>query len=137
MTRIEHVNLVLNDIDPTLAFLQAAFPHWKVRAKGSSPWYGKPRNWLHFGDDYTFITLNDNGEGPARDLQGHSQGLAHIGFSITGLDQLIARLKTHGYEPRTDIGEETFRRNIYFIDPAGIEFEFVEYSSDNPAERNI
>lgn len=136
MTRIEHANIVVDDITPTLAFLQAALPHWKVRASGHSEWYGKPRQWLHFGDDFSYLTLNDDGEGAPRDLSGHAQGLAHIGFSVTGLDALVERLQAAGYAPKQPIGVEPWRRNVYFIIPSGLEFEFVEYASDDPAQRN-
>ncbi|PHS24742.1 MAG: glyoxalase [Robiginitomaculum sp.] len=137
MVRLEHANLVVNDIEPTLAFLKAAFPHWQVRASGPSIWYGKPRKWLHFGDDYTYITLNDNGDGVPRDLAGHAPGLAHLGFIVTNIDRLIERLKRHGYTPSVGLDTVAHRRNVYFIDPAGLEFEFVEYLSDDPAERNV
>ncbi len=136
MTRIEHANIVVDEIEPTLAFLQAALPHWRVRASGRSEWYGKPRKWLHFGDDYSYITLNDDGEGAPRDLKGHAQGLAHIGFAITGLDALIKRLEKAGYTPKQPAGRAPFRRNVYYIISSGLEFEFVEYLSDIPAERN-
>ncbi len=135
MTRIEHVNIVVDDIEPVLAFLQAALPRWRVRASGHSEWAGRPRKWLHFGDDYSFITLNDNGEGPPRDLKGHAQGLAHTGFAVTGLDALMKRLETAGYAPRIALNEEPWRRNIYYL-AGGLEFEFVEYLSDIPQERN-
>ena len=29
-----------------------------------------------------------------------------------------------------------FRSNMYFVDPAGFQFEFIEYQSEEPAERN-
>lgn len=135
MTRIEHANLVVDDMAPVLAFLETALPHWRIRASGRSEWSGKPRRWLHFGDDYTYLTLNDNGEGPPRDLTGHAQGLAHIGFCVHGLDGLMTRLAAKGYAPRVPLNEEPWRRNVYYI-AGGLEFEFVEYLSDIPAERN-
>ncbi len=136
MIRLEHANLVVNDIEPTLSFLQAAFPHWQVRASGPSTWYGKPRKWLHFGDDFTFITLNDNGDGAPRDLTGHAPGLAHLGFTVTNIERLIERLERKGYTPSVALDTQGYRRNVYYIDPAGLEFEFIEYLSDDPVERN-
>jgi catechol 2,3-dioxygenase-like lactoylglutathione lyase family enzyme len=136
MIHLEHANLVVNDIEPTLTFLQAAFPHWRERASGSSTWYGKPRKWLHFGDDFTFITLNDNGDGAPRDLEGHAPGLAHLGFTVTDIERLVERLKSKGYTPSVALDTQGYRRNVYYIDPAGLEFEFIEYLSDDPAERN-
>ena len=97
MIRLEHLNLVVRDIPETLKFYQAAFPHWRVRETGAGDWFGKSRKWRHFGDDYQYLTLNDNGEGGNRDLQGHQTGLAHFGFVIENLDDVIIRLAAAGY----------------------------------------
>lgn len=137
MLHLEHINLVVTDIPASLAFYQAAMPHWRVRQEGGGDWYGKPRTWLHFGDDYQYLTLNDNGEGSPRDLTGHQPGLAHFAFVTSNLDALIARLRAAGFEVAKDGAEEPHRRNVYFIDPDGIEVEFVEYLSDLPQERNL
>jgi hypothetical protein len=50
-TRLEHANLVVAAIEPTLDFIQTAIPEWKVRGQGRMEWHGKPRRWLHVGDD--------------------------------------------------------------------------------------
>ena len=52
---LEHVNLVVADMDAMLHFYRAAFPHWRIRDEGAGEWYGKPRKWLHFGDDYHYL----------------------------------------------------------------------------------
>lgn len=137
MIQIEHINLVVDDIPSTLAFYQAAFPHWFVRDEGQGEWYGKARNWLHFGDDYQYIALSDHGEGNNRDLSGHQVGLAHFAFVTHHLDALIARLQQAGYPVAKPGADEPHRKNVYFVDPAGFEVEFVEYLSDNPKERNL
>lgn len=137
MLQLEHINLVVNDIPETLAFYRAAFPHWRVREQGEGDWYGKPRKWLHFGDDYQYLTFNDNGDGEARDLTGHQPGLAHFAFVTNNIDAVIDRLAAAGFGIDKDGAEEPHRRNVYFIDPNGIEVEFVQYLSDLPAERNL
>ena len=137
MIHLEHVNLVVTDVDAELAFYQAAFPHWRVREREQGSWYGKPRTWVHFGDDYQYLVFGDNGEGDNRDLSGHSVGLAHFAFVTHNLEALVARLRAAGFEPDKDGADEPHRRNIYYIDPAGFEVEFVEYLSDLPAERNL
>lgn len=137
MMQLEHLNLVVNDIPETLAFYEAAFPHWRVREEGGGAWNGKPRRWLHFGDDYHYLTFNDNGEGEARNLRGHQPGLAHMGFVTNNLGAVIERLAAAGFEVDKDGADEPHRRNVYFIDPNGIEVEFVEYLSDLPAQRNL
>ena len=134
---LEHVNLVVNDMDAMLKFYRAAFPHWRIRDQGDGDWYGKPRKWLHFGDDYHYLAFNDNGEGTNRELTGHSVGLAHFAYVTNDLTAVIARLTGAGFAIAKAGAEEPFRKNVYFIDPAGFEVEFVEYLSDLPAERNL
>ncbi|GLP98052.1 VOC family protein [Paraferrimonas sedimenticola] len=136
MLRIEHINLVVEDLDRALLFYRAAMPHWRVRGKGSDTWHGKPRNWLHFGDDYQYITLNDNGEGNPRDLTGHSSGLAHFGIVTDNLDALIVRVTEAGFPIHKPGSDEPHRNNVYFLDPDGVEVEFSQYTSDLPELRN-
>ncbi len=136
MLHLEHLNLVVNDIPQTLSFYQAAFPHWTIRGGGQNDWYGKPRSWVHFGDDYQYLAFNDNGAGENRDLKGHQVGLAHFAYVTNDIKGVIARLQEAGFEITTDGAEDIYRKNVYFIDPNGYEVEFVEYISDIPSERN-
>jgi predicted enzyme related to lactoylglutathione lyase len=137
MLYLEHLNLVVSDIPAALTFYQAAFPHWRVRDAGESEWSGKPRKWLHFGDDYQYLTFNDNGVGDNRDLAGHQSGLAHFAFVTGNIDALIERLAAAGFPVDKDGADEPYRRNAYFIDPEGFEVEFVQYLSDIPEQRNL
>ncbi|WNC71722.1 VOC family protein [Thalassotalea psychrophila] len=136
MLYLEHLNLVVQDIPSTLNFYQAAFPHWQVRGGGEALWYGKPRNWLHFGDEYQYLTFNDDGVGANRDLSGHQVGLAHFAFVTSNLSTLIERLAKAGFEIAKDGADSVHRNNVYFVDPSGYEVEFVEYLTDIPKERN-
>ena len=137
MVRLEHVNLVVKNIETTKEFLLTAFPQWRVRGSGSSEWYGKERNWAHIGDDDYYITLNEPAEGENRDLRGHSPGLAHIGFAVEDSDAVRDNLQNKGYEIATIAADHPYRKSIYFIDPEGFEFEFIQYLSENPAEKNM
>jgi len=136
MMHLEHVNLVVNDLPAALKFYQAAFPHWHVRAEGDGDWNGKPRHWLHFGDDYQYLALSDHGEGNNRDLDGHQVGLAHFAYVTDNLDAVIKRLESAGFAIAKEGADSPYRKNIYFVDPTGFEVEFVEYLTDLPAERN-
>ncbi len=133
---LEHINLIVNDFNTMLRFYGAAFPHWKIRSEGTGEWYGKARKWLHFGDDYHYIAMSDNGEGENRDLTGHQLGLAHFAYVVKNVDRLIERLEQAGYQVDKQGAEHPHRKNVYFIDPMGFEVEFVEYLSDLPEERN-
>ena len=133
---IEHLNLVVRDVEASIRFYGAAFPHWRVRGSGDQIWYGKPRKWLHFGDDQNYLTFNDDGEGSNRDLSGHQTGLAHFAFAVDSLVALEQRLLAAGFKRAKDGADDPFRSNVYFLDPNGFEVEFVEYHSDLPEERN-
>jgi len=136
MLHIEHLNLVVNDIPKTLTFYQAAFPHWKVRAEGTGEWYGVARNWLHFGDDFQYLTFNDDGIEENRDLSGHQIGLSHFAFVTNNLAAVKNRLAKAGFAVHNEGAEHPHRANLYFLDPNGFEVEFVEYFSDIPEQRN-
>jgi len=136
MIHLEHINLVVIDIDKSLEFYRAAFPHWSIRGGGKGEWNGKPRNWLHFGDDYQYLAFGDNGVGENRDLKQHQVGLAHIAFVTNNIKDLVKRLKQAGYETAVDLDIGEHRGNVYYLDPDGFEIEFVEYFSDQPKLRN-
>jgi len=133
---LEHVNLVARDIDSMLKFYRAVFPHWSIRIEGRGDWHGKPRRWVHFGDDTHYIAISDHGEGENRNLSGHQVGFAHFAYVTSNLNEVVARLNKTGFGISKQGSENPFRKNVYFIDPAGFEVEFVEYLSDIPSERN-
>ena len=136
MVRLEHINLVVSNIEKTKSLLLTAFPHWRVRGQGKGEWFGKERSWEHLGDDNYYITLNDNGDGKNRNLEGHSNGLAHVGFVVDHLDELQKRLEAKDFSPVIIGADHPHRKNLYFHDPEGFEFEFIEYLSDTPSEKN-
>ena len=135
--RLEHINMVVSDIGQSMKFYQAVFPHWQIRSEGERDWYGKPSRWVHFGDDHQYLAMSDHGEGSNRELTGHSIGLAHIGIEVSNIDAVIKRLQSAGFEIAHEGADAQYRKNIYFIDPAGFEVEFIEYLSDIPAQRNL
>jgi len=136
MITLEHVNLVVRDINTTLTFYKAAFPHWNVRGGGVSEWYGKPRNWVHFGDEYQYLAFNDDGVGENRDLTGHQIGLAHFAFVTSDIKGIIDRLTKASFKIDKKGAEDKYRTNVYYVDPNGYEVEFVQYNSDLPECRN-
>lgn len=137
MIRIEHVNLVVKDIELVKIFLITAFPNWAVRGEGRSNWYGKSRNWIHIGDNDYYITLNDEAIGNNRNLKGYSPGLAHIGIVVDDVDSITKRLQHQGYTIGTIGADHPYRKSIYFVDPEGFEFEFIEYLSQEPEKKNM
>jgi catechol 2,3-dioxygenase-like lactoylglutathione lyase family enzyme len=141
MVRLEHVNLVMQDIQPTLDFLLIAFPHWKIRGEGDMVWgraeNAVPRHWLHVGDDDYYLTLNDNAQGEIRNVSSTQAGVAHLGFIVDDLEELILRLATCGFTVDISGQSHPFRQTVYYNDPAGFQFEFLQYGSDKPEEKNM
>ena len=64
-------------------------------------------------------------------------GLAHIGFVVDSVDEVKNRLVSKGYEIATIGANHPFRKTIYFIDPEGYQFEFIQYLSEIPSEKNM
>ena len=64
-------------------------------------------------------------------------GLAHVGIEVDDSDAVAERLKAKGYPVSTIGADHPYRKTVYFFDPAGFEFEFIQYLSDKPAERNL
>lgn len=137
MLTIEHLNLVVVNIDQTIEFYQALAPHWRIRSKGRADWHGIMRNWVHFGDDYQFLTFNDGGTGSNRDLKTNTLGLGHFAFSTNNLDAAVKRIQAAGFDIHIALKQDPHRKNIYFLDPNGYEVELVQYMSDIPTQRNL
>lgn len=141
MQKLEHVNLVVSEIDPIVNFVTAAFPTWRVRGSGNQPFAGMERRWLHVGDDQDYLALTEyhlppEEKGEPRDLSSPAPGLAHLGFEVSSIDEIVERLGKAGYEPSTWGADHPQRRRVYFIEGDNIEFEFIEYFSDKAEERN-
>jgi catechol 2,3-dioxygenase-like lactoylglutathione lyase family enzyme len=133
---VEHANITVKNLDRTVAFIRAALPDWSVRGEGALQWYGKPVRWLHIGTEATYLALQDGGEGVALDWTGHQVGTKHIGIVVPSVDALVTRLAAAGHALDHAGGDHPHRKRAYFMDPDGLQFEFVEYLSDRPAERN-
>jgi catechol 2,3-dioxygenase-like lactoylglutathione lyase family enzyme len=132
--RLEHANLIVRDVDATVRFLQTAFPEFRIRRDGRS----NDRRWLHIGTDETYIALNEASVEPGERWQPYSgfPGVNHLGYEVDDVDRLRARLRAAGYRDSTVPNNHPHRKRVYFYDPDGNDWEFVQYLSDDPAQRN-
>jgi len=57
---------------------------------------------------------------------------------VQSVDEMMARLQQQGYQPDdvASLDSHPYRRRVYYLDGNGIEWEFIEYLSDDPAKRN-
>ena len=132
--RLEHANIVVRDLEAAVRFLNAAFPEFRVRREGLN----EGRRWMHIGTDNTYIALNEASAEPAENWVPYSgkPGVNHLGYEVKDVDALRERLAAAGFKDSTYPNNHPHRKRVYFHDAEGNDWEFVEYYSDDPAERN-
>jgi len=136
MTRLEHANITVPDIDAATEFLAVVAPDFRTRIDAISE---RGYRWAHIGNDDFYIALQEPHVGiepkPARPTYTNI-GVNHIGLVVTGIDQITERLDADGYDVSYTTERERYRSRAYYYDRAGFEWELVEYHSDDPAQRN-
>jgi catechol 2,3-dioxygenase-like lactoylglutathione lyase family enzyme len=133
--RLEHANLTVRDIDAILACVQTAFPEFRVRGLGRTD---SGRRWGHVGTDDTYLALNQADEPAAEPWvpYGGKPGTNHLGYEVPDAAGLRARLAAAGYRDTTYPNDHPARLRVYFHDPEGNDWEFVQYLTDDPSKRN-
>ena len=133
--RLEHVNICVKDLSVMVKFLQTAFPEFKVRGKGTLT---KGVNWLHIGTDDTYIALEQANKVAVSDGTRNSgtPGVNHVAYEVDDIASLRNRLNSNGFKESGVADTHQYRKRVYYIDPEGNEWEFIEYFSSDPSERN-
>jgi len=131
---LEHANITVPNIQSTVEFLTVAFPEFKVRGSGRTP--SGEGNWLHFGNDDFYMALQDYDQLDNSGAPGyHDNGVNHLGWVVKDLAALVQRLEQAGYGVYQS-AEHPSRDRSYFFDGNGLEWEFIQYKSDDPNIRN-
>jgi len=133
--RLEHANLCVHDIDAVVRFLTTAFPDFHVRQDTAEP---DGSRWVHVGTNETYIALTQAKAGevrPGTPYKGRP-GLNHLAYEVDDVETLRARLRAAGYRDSTVPNAHPHRKRVYFYDPEGNDWEFVQYLSDDPGERH-
>lgn len=134
---VEHANITVRDLDEAVRFLTTAIPHWRVRGRGLSSPGPNQRPWLHLGDDNTYIALEQATEPEAEGRRRYrGVGINHIGIVVDDAAAVHQRLQAAGYSEGFQADPHPQRTRLYYTDSDGNEWEFVEYFSDDPSERN-
>ena len=133
--RLEHANLVVRDLDATLAFLQTALPEFRLRFDGTG---ADGRRWVHLGTDEAYLALSAASAEPDQPWvpYGGRPGLNHLAFVLADAQAVRARLQAAGYTDSTVPNEHPARQRVYFHDAEGNDWEFVQYLSADPAQRH-
>lgn len=133
--RLEHANLCVHDIDAVIRFLKTAFPHFQIRHDTIGP---DGSRWVHVGTNETYIALVQAAAEEARRGTPYKgrPGLNHLAYEVDDVDALRARLRDAGYRDSTTPNSHPHRKRIYFHDPEGNDWEFVQYLSADPKQRH-
>lgn len=133
-TRLEHANIVVRNIDETVRFLKTAFPEFGVRRE----WRHDGTRGMHFGDEETYIALSESNTEPAEQWIPYAgrPGVNHLGYEVDDVEALRARLTEAGYKDSTISNDHPHRKRVYFYDPDGNDWEFVQYFSIDRKKRN-
>lgn len=126
-TNLEHANLAVSSIEKTIRFLTTAFPEFHVRGQGDV----EGQRWVHVGTNDTYLALNEVSRNA--ELAGP---LNHLGYVVDDVDAVANRLLAAGYREGFIAPHHPFRKRRYFHDADDLEWEFVEYLTDDPAKRN-
>jgi len=133
MIKLEHANLSVTDVDAMTRFLITAMPGFAVRGEGLDD---AGRLWRHVGDADFYVALQAVPAARPRDPYGNDTGLNHLGWEVDDVAALERRLRAAGFEPNMHADGHPARRRVYFFDSEGNDWEFVQYLSTDPAERN-
>ncbi len=132
--RLEHANICVTDIEAMMKFLQTISPDFKIRGGGGT---GSDR-WVHFGNNETYIALQQASEKLKTNFTPYSgtPGVNHLAFEVDDVEALQNKLEKAGYKNSTVPNNHPFRKRIYFYDPEGNDWEFVEYLTEIQSERH-
>ena len=133
--RLEHANLSVRDVDGTIRFLTTACPELRLRGRGPDC---AGLRWAHLGTDESYLSLLEASEEAPEPFVPYAgrPGLNHVGFEVHDAAGVRARLLAAGYRETTVPNAHPYRTRIYFADAEGNDWEFVEYHSRVPSERN-
>lgn len=129
---LEHANITVNNLESAVDFFTTAFPHFKIRGGGKGD-----REWIHLGDDDTYLALNQTTlTQTPQDKNYNRIGINHLGFVVKDVEEIAQRLLKKGYLRDYPKQVEKYRIRDYFADAGGNQYEFVQYLSDSPSEKN-
>ncbi|SGZ05124.1 Glyoxalase family protein [Moritella viscosa] len=135
MTRVEHLNITVPNIDEAIKFIQIVAPDFKVRKDVKPP---SSYRWTHIGNDEYYFALQEPHLGSEPDSPRKTYknyGVNHIAIVVDDLLKVESDLVKHGYKRSIDTPIEKHRKRLYFFDNFGFEWELIEYSTQDPSEK--
>ncbi len=134
MSQLEHANITVPDIDAAVRFIQLMAPDHIVRQDAMSD---MGYRWVHIGNDHSYIALqavHPGKEASEPHETYKNYGVNHLCFKVDDARGTEKRLLDAGYRQNGPLIEDSHRLRLYFYDDMGLEWEMVEYLSNNPQE---
>ncbi len=98
MTRIEHVNITVQDIDAAISFLKIVAPDFDVRKDNKS---SDSHRWAHIGNERYYFALQEAhlDAAPQKQHQAYKNyGINHIALIVTNIQEIEEKLVDSGYQ---------------------------------------
>ena len=131
--RIEHANITVRDMEKAVKFITTALPEFHVRGRDRSERHA----WLHVGTDETYIALTHSPDAErGKRVAYRDLGINHVGIVVEDVDAVVARLQAAGYRQDTEPEVSRWRKRFYFLDDDHLQWEFIQYLTDDPSEKN-
>ncbi len=137
MTRIEHVNITVPDIDAAISFLKIVAPDFEVRKDNKS---SDSYRWAHIGNERYYFALQEAhlDAAPQKQHQTYKNyGINHVALIVSNIQEIEEKLMAGGYQRGIETPVEKYRKRAYYFDKAGFEWELVEYLSEKPSEKYL
>ena len=130
--RLEHANLTVRDIDAEIHFLLTACPEFMIRRDARD---ADGSRWVHIGTDQCYFALTQASAEDDRRREPYTAtpGLNHLALEVDDADVLRERMAAAGYRDSTVTNQHPYRKRVYFHDPDGNDWEFIQYLSEDPA----
>lgn len=126
MTKIEHVNITVPNIDAAANFLKIVAPDFEIRNDK------KPLNdqrSMHIGNKEFYFYLQEYPlkTEPKKPNQTYiNYGFNHIGLVVHNIDKIEKQLIEAVYNKRIGTPKETIRKRIYYFDNANFICELLK-----------
>ena len=137
VTKIEHANITVPDIDEAIRFLKIVAPDFKVR-KDVKP--TDSYRWVHIGNEACYFALQEphlDGNPKNQPQTYKNYGVNHMALVVSNIQTIEKKLAECGYKKGIETPREKHRKRAYYYDNAGFEWELVEYFSNKLGEKYL
>ena len=144
LTSIDHVNIVVQDLDGAVYFFESLGFVVEDRAALSGEWISEIVGLKEVQAEYVKLKLEDSGprlelirydapvsEGATGGGEAHDPGIRHLAFRVEDIDTVVSSLEGKvDFFSSVQTYEVTGKRLIYFRGPEGILLELAEYPEE-------